>query len=103
MDEWMRRSSKTILSNELRPGLSYFKSILLICSEIESLLSFIQLHVYTNRQIFVQVVLESIYEGECNTILSVYTLYRHLKYCCIHPSICRQEIEGSLRGFYSLK
>ena len=25
--------------------------------------------------------------GECNSILSAYTLYRHLGWCCIHPSI----------------
>ena len=24
--------------------------------------------------------------GECNTILSAYTLYRYLELCCIHPS-----------------
>ena len=27
--------------------------------------------------------------GECNTILSAYTLYRHLGWCCTHPSICK--------------
>ena len=27
--------------------------------------------------------------GECNTILSAYTRYRHLGYCCIHPSKCQ--------------
>ena len=25
--------------------------------------------------------------GECNTILSAYTLYKHLGWCCTHPSI----------------
>ena len=25
--------------------------------------------------------------GVCNTILSAYTKYRHLGYCCTHPSI----------------
>ena len=25
--------------------------------------------------------------GECNTILSAYTKYRHLGWCCTHPSI----------------
>ena len=28
--------------------------------------------------------------GECNTILSAYTLYRHLGLCCAHPSIWGQ-------------
>ena len=27
--------------------------------------------------------------GECNTILSAYTMYRHLEYYYTHPSICR--------------
>ena len=26
--------------------------------------------------------------GESNTILSAYTLYRHLEQCCSHPSTC---------------
>ena len=26
--------------------------------------------------------------GECNTILGAYTMYRHLEWCCTHPSIC---------------
>ena len=26
--------------------------------------------------------------GECNTILSAYTKYRHLGKCCSHPSKC---------------
>ena len=26
--------------------------------------------------------------GECNTILSAYTKYRHLGQCCTHPSNC---------------
>ena len=29
--------------------------------------------------------------GECNTILSAYTLYRHLGWCCTHPSICASQ------------
>ena len=28
--------------------------------------------------------------GEYNTILSAYTLYRHLEQYCTHPSICFQ-------------
>ena len=26
--------------------------------------------------------------GECNTVLSAYTKYRHLGYCCTHPPNC---------------
>ena len=28
--------------------------------------------------------------GGCNTILSAYILYRHLGYCCTHPSYCEK-------------
>ena len=28
---------------------------------------------------------------ECNTILSAYTLYRHLGWCCTHPSNCGKD------------
>ena len=37
----------------------------------------------------------SISMGECNTILSAYTKYRHLGLCCIHPSICRQQLKDN--------
>ena len=29
--------------------------------------------------------------AECNSILSAYTLYRHLGWCCTKPSICNTE------------
>ena len=32
---------------------------------------------------------------ECNTILSAYTKYRHLGYCCTHPSLCSLEENDS--------
>ena len=30
--------------------------------------------------------------GECNAILSAYTLYRHLGYCCSHPSNMNKQV-----------
>ena len=34
--------------------------------------------------------------GECNTILRAYTLYRHLRQRCTHPSICRFRFRFSI-------
>ena len=43
------------------------------CIKVNSLFQ-----LFTKQQIFRLVQIESILMGECNTILSAYTLYRHL-------------------------